>query len=345
MVCARLVDLAFLITSSNVNIQEKRRERKHKKEKQEKENRKGKQKKDKERSKEKHTEKKEKEEKHKSKKKEKEREIEKNNSSDDRKAEGRSVVCSEENPGQSRCQANVCTDTKIADQLGRHLRDEATMAGNKVFSKLCDPVQRRMESMYGAPDQRKVESVGRAVEKDCEKRTQWNGRKEGDERWAERDKAEVGRITRNEMAQIINGMDQRAGKMDDQREVEGKEKMKERNAEGGDKSGDRHRERDGDEKESKRKSKEKEKEKEKVKEKEVRHKEQERESQMAQMYKLNNKPQFPNADRKETEKSIGSEGNIKKRQDFVTNCFIHGKTIFWCLFFFFLKCPKSKATT
>ncbi|XXG50378.1 hypothetical protein AAC387_Pa02g4405 [Persea americana] len=414
---------------------EKHKEKKQKKEKKDKEKREDKEKRDKERSKDKNKEKKERKEKHKHKKKEKDRDKEKNSTPDDnRTVKGRNEGCNEEKLGESSSQAVDHMETKLTEELGKRvknearpaenqmlretnapvqrtsesmfnapdqrramghmetklmeeqgksiknearpaenqvfretiasvqrrsenmfnapnkkkavghmeaklteelgkrIKNEARPAENQVFRETIAPIQRRIESTFNAPDQRRVESLGRAVEKEKEKEkgTAQKEKKEGDNRRPERrdDSVGVGGTAENIiMGQIINGTDQSAG----QQRSEGKEKNKDKKSkEGDDRGGDRHKDKNREEKRSKKKDKkrdkEKEKEKDKVKEKcEDRPTEWDKlkDSQKEQMNAVNIKAPVPPTSSNNSEKSIGSEGNLKKRKDFETNGFAY----------------------
>ncbi|XP_058093361.1 uncharacterized protein LOC131239602 [Magnolia sinica] len=180
---------------------EKKKEKKHKKEKKDREKKEGKEKKDKDRSKDKHREKKDRKEKHKDKKKDKDREKDKNKTSDEKRNEGKPEGHNEAKLGTNCQRAEELEDSKFTEELGRRIRDEATGTGKMV------------ESISGT-DQRRMEGIGRALEKDIEKRAEAkekNKVKGGDDRRRDGHKEERDgrRGAGNQIFQNIPGTDRR----------------------------------------------------------------------------------------------------------------------------------------
>ncbi|KAJ4832142.1 hypothetical protein Tsubulata_048234 [Turnera subulata] len=241
------------VEDTDLLSKEKHKEKKHKKDKKEKEKREGKEKKDKDRSKDKHRDKKDRKDKH------KDRDKEKNRTSDEKRVEGQPGVSVGEKFGSNTSQNSDSKDSKYVQELAKRIRDEGTASGSQMVQKIAVPDQR------SGPQGMAVES---SIASHQEGKRKINERNE-DPRKANGQRNHIdGRGLEKTFGEYLSSMDRErvegiskpVEKKDVERQMEGKEKIKDKEADG--KSG-KHKDKD---REKSRKSKDKDRDKEKKKE-------------------------------------------------------------------------------
>ncbi|KAF3456634.1 hypothetical protein FNV43_RR01288 [Rhamnella rubrinervis] len=364
-------------------LQEKHREKKHKKEKRDRERREGKEKREKDRSDEKHREKKDKKEKQKDKKRDKEKDKDKSKdkssaldekrhsgktenhggeklvqnkdkeNNGDKRFPGQFAVYKAEKLSQKSYLDEANKDSKLVQELGRRIKDEAKGIGNQFEN-------------FNGSDPRKDEGMVRLVAKSTGSLAE--GKEKNKHRRVE-DKTTDGqgvldeaKTSGNAMLQNtvgivqtnFGGLPRQLDKNVDSK-IEGKEKEKDKK--GDDKRGDKRKDKD---KEKKNEKKDKDRDKEKKKEKKEKKAKEKIQIKNTDKIQIRNTEKIPlnNIEKihlkntepdklkesskggligfnsiktsslsKDSNRTSSTEGNLKKRKDFETNGVLHAYDI------------------
>ncbi|KAK1281763.1 hypothetical protein QJS10_CPB22g00716 [Acorus calamus] len=268
--------------------------------------------------KDKHKEKKDRKEKHKDRKKDKDREKDKSRSSDEKRAGQTDVVSRAEKNGNSN-NAKDTKESKFTEELAKRIRDGDQGVGSQMVGNSMVDVQQKMEGTCTTMDMVTWKSV-----EGKDKRKEENDEKTAADKHGDKNGEKF-----IEMVQNLVGAEQKRiqglG-----RPMENDANKVERNEtiirEADDKKGARHKDRDREEKKSKGKDKEKDKakEKEKAKEKgESKQKEHYRFGEIDKKETLDISTNKPPLTVKDIGKGDGNVTNLKKRNGFVANGFLH----------------------